>query len=57
MKITHAQLKNIIENLNLQIRVEEFSYQQKAKELEKIVSFYKSKVRQMEKNFKKWKIH
>jgi len=57
LKITNAQQKITIGNLNLQIRAEEFPYQQKAKELEERVSFYKSKVRQMEKNFKKWKIH
>jgi len=52
LKITNAQQKNIIGNLNLQIRAEEFPYQQKAKELEERVSFYKREVRQMEKNFK-----
>ena len=36
----------------MQIRAEEFPYQQKVKELEERVSFYKSKVRQTEKNFK-----
>jgi hypothetical protein len=43
LKITNAQQKNIIGNLNLQIRAEEFPYQQKVKELEERVSFYKSK--------------
>jgi hypothetical protein len=57
LKITNVQQKITIGNLNLQIRAEEFPYQQKAKELEERVSFYKSKVRQMEKSFKKWKIH
>jgi uncharacterized coiled-coil protein SlyX len=57
LKVTNAQQKNTIGNLNLQIRAEEFPYQQKVKELEEKVSFYKSKVRQMENNFKKWKIH
>jgi len=45
LKITNAQQKNVIGNLNLQIRTEEFPYQQKAKELEERVSFYKMEVR------------
>jgi hypothetical protein len=48
LKLTNAQQNNVIGNLKLQIRAEEFPYQQKVKELEERVSFYKSKVRQME---------
>jgi uncharacterized protein YlxW (UPF0749 family) len=49
LKITNAQQNNINRNLKLQIRAEEFPYQQKVQELEKKVSFYQSKVRQMKK--------
>ena len=49
LKLTNAQQNNIIGNLKLQIRAEEFPYQQKVKELEERVSYYESKVRQMEK--------
>jgi uncharacterized protein YlxW (UPF0749 family) len=49
LKLTNAKQNNIIGNLKLKIRAEEYPYQQKAKELEERVSFYKSKVRQMEK--------
>jgi hypothetical protein len=49
LKLFNAQQNNMIGNLKLQIRAEEFPYQQQVKELEKSVSFYKSKVRQLEK--------
>jgi hypothetical protein len=45
LKNTHAQQRNIIAILDLQVRAEEFPYQQKAKELEERVSFYQSRVR------------
>jgi hypothetical protein len=49
LKLSNAQQNNMIGNLKLQIRAEEFPYQQKVKELEERVSFYKSQVRQKKK--------
>jgi hypothetical protein len=48
MKLINAQRNNRIGILELQIKAEEFPYQQKVKGLEDNVSFYKNKVRQLD---------
>jgi uncharacterized protein YihD (DUF1040 family) len=47
LKLINVQCNNQIGTLELQIKAEEFPYQQKVKELEDDISFYKSKVRQL----------
>jgi hypothetical protein len=48
LKLINAQRNNRIGILELQIKTVDFPYQKKVKELEDCLSFYKSKVRQLE---------
>lgn len=47
LQLINAQQNNRIGNLKLQIRTEEFPYQQKVNQLEECTSFYKSKNKEL----------